>query len=475
MPKMNRRSIRLTRTALALVAGCGLLCTPGVHAQDAASRTVRDFGAAGDGTTDDTGAFQRAVDAAQGAVRLPAGRYRITRPVVIDLDRVGPASVVGDGTATVVMDGAGPAFRFIGTHGGTAAPETVKPNVWLRQRTPLVDGFEIVGAHPKALGVEFQGTMQATITRLVVRRTLHAIRLTGRNRNVIISECHLYENRGAGVLMEKLNLHQVNISNSHISYNGGGGIVVRESEIRNLQIGTCDIEGNMDPDGPPTANVLLDVRRGSMREGAIVGCTIQHNHTSPGSANIRLLGRAAEPLKAGYFSISDNALSDVMVNIHLKHARGVSITGNSLWKGFEHDLLVEGSSNIVVGPNLFDRNPDYRPADSFNGIVFLDSQDCTLSGVHLNGSLQKGAALLLRGCRRINITGATILNFRDAGVWFDRTQHSRLSDSLIQASGDSPVAVRVTGGRSNMIAGNLLAGEAAIESGTAWVEGNHPQ
>ncbi len=458
-------------TFAALLLAGTLMVAPG---QAEEVRTVRDFGAAGDGRQDDTEAFERAVRSGEGAVRLTRGRYRLTKTITIDLDEAGPMSVVGDGTATVVMEGAGPAFRFLGTHGGTANPATVEEKVWLRQRTPVADGFEIVGGHAEAVGIELQGTMQATLTRLVVRRALHGIRLTGRNRNVLLSECHLYENRGAGVLMERLNLHQVNISNSHISYNGGGGVVVRESEVRNLHIGTCDIEGNMDPEGEPTANVLIDVRSGSVREGAIVGCTLQHNHDSPDSANVRLIGNAREPLKAGYFSIADNALSDVMVNVHLKNVRGVSVIGNSFWKGYRHDLLVEGSSNVVVGPNVFDRNPDYDPADSRNGIVFRDSSDCTLTGIHVNGSRAPGAALIFERCLRMNASGATVLGFRGAGVWFDRTAQSRLSNSLIHAADDEQPPVKVTGGRFNAIAGNSWSGEPEVEDGTAVLDGNRP-
>jgi len=131
------------------------------------------------------------------------------------------------------------------------------------------------------------------------------------------------------------------------------------------------------------------------------------------------------------------------------------------WKGFEHDLLVEGSSNIVVGPNLFDRNPDYSPADSANGVVFIDSSDSTVTGLHSNGSLAKEAALLLRRSRRINITGATILNFAGAGVWFDETVDSRLSNSIIDSGGEDEVSVRVTGGRDNAVTANSLAGQVS--------------
>jgi hypothetical protein len=139
----------------------------------------------------------------------------------------------------------------------------------------------------------------------------------------MVADCHLYENRGAGLLLESVNLHQINVTGCHISYNGGGGIVIRRSEVRNIQIGTCDIEANQDPEGPPAANVLFDAREGSIREGAITGCTIQHAHTAPGSANVRFLGRGpADFNKVGNLVIANNALSDVAVNIHLQHARG---------------------------------------------------------------------------------------------------------------------------------------------------------
>lgn len=250
---------------------------------------------------------------------------------------------------------------------------------------------------------------------------------------------------------------------------------MRRSEVRNLQIGTSDIEANMDPDGPPTANVLIDASEGSVREGAIVGCTLQHAHEAPGSANIRFIGREKEPIKIGYFSISDNALSDVEVNVHLKYVRGVSITGNSFWKGFEHNLLVEGSSNIVVGPNLFDRNPDYRPADSRNSLLFVDSVDSTLTGLHINHVLGEEAALTLRRCKRFNVTNSMILDSAKVGLLLDEVEYTRVSDTVIR--NDRPdagdfVAIRVLGGDNNFLTDNVFGGTIDIEKSSTHVEGN---
>ena len=222
---------------------------------------------------------------------MPKGVYRITQPLVIDLDKVGFTAVTADGTATLRMDGPGPALRFVGTHAGTAGPASFKPNVWDQQRTPRVDGLEIVGDHPEADGIEAAGTMQLTVHGVTIRKCRHGVHLVKRNRNVLISACHIYENSGIGVFYDDVNLHQSNIVGCHISYCGGGGVVIRGGDVRNIHIGTCDIEGNQSKDGPPTANVLIDCTGGSTAEVAITGCTLQHANV-PGSANVRILGPA---------------------------------------------------------------------------------------------------------------------------------------------------------------------------------------
>src|SRR5262249_34728790 len=155
-----------------------------------------------------------------GAIAFPKGVYRVTGTVTINLDTVGFTSLVADGTAKVVMAGGGPAVHFVGTHEGSADPNTVKPNVWAKQRTPLVRGLEITAAegNTEADGVEATGTMQLTVTETVIHDLRHAILLTKRDRNILISACHLYHNSGCGVLYDHVNLHQSNIVGCHISY-----------------------------------------------------------------------------------------------------------------------------------------------------------------------------------------------------------------------------------------------------------------
>src|SRR6478672_4051311 len=109
--------------------------------------TVLDFGAKGDGQADNSAAIQELIDAKVGSIRFPAGTYRITKTLVVNLDKVGFTSFVADGSARLVMAGAGPAIRFGGTHAGSADPASFKPEVWERQRMPVVEGLAITGEH----------------------------------------------------------------------------------------------------------------------------------------------------------------------------------------------------------------------------------------------------------------------------------------------------------------------------------------
>jgi hypothetical protein len=449
---------------------------------------VREFGAVGDGKVDDTAAIQKAIDAGIGQVRFPTGVYRLTRPLVIDLDRAGFTALDGGGTARLVMAGPGPALRFIGTHEGSADPPQFKPNVWDRQRAPQVVALEILGDHPEACGIEAIGTMQLTLTRLVVRRTLHAIHLLKRNRNIIVADCHLYENRGIGIFYDNVDLHQSNIVGCHISYNAGGGVVAKGGNVRNIHIGTCDIESNQSATSAPTANVLIDCSGSVYGTGevAITGCTLQHNNPSPDSANIRILGRSNDGrdgalVREGNVTITGNVLSDVKVNVHLKDCRGVVVANNTFWQGYTHNLLVEDCTNIVIGPNNFDRNPRYdygNTQDANNPLVLRRCADCTLTGLHITNVWRNPAGLLIEDGRRINLTNCTILDCDGVGLLLRGVSQSRVSGCLIRddrpGHADS-VPMKLDGGKDNLVSGNLVRGRIAVDRGAAALEGNVEQ
>jgi len=482
---LNRQTITIIIILLA-----GLVTSTQASIDGGLQRAIKDeidaFGAIGDGIADDTAAIQKTVDSGAGLVRL-RGIYRITKPIVINLDKVGYTSFYGDGISRIVMAGPGPALKYVGTHFKSADPGGFEDKLWELQRMPLVDGIAIEGDHPEAVGIEAVGTMQLTITRVHIRNVLHGIHLTNNNRNLIISDCHIYENRGTGIFYDNVNLHQSNITGCHISYNRQGGIVSRGGNVRNIHITGCDIESNMSPDTPPTANVLIDSAGSSYGTGevAITGCTIQHNSPSPDSANIRIIGRSkpdrnGKAVREGNVTITGNVLSDVKVNVHLKDCRGIILAGNTFWMGYTHNLLIEDCSNIIVGANNFDRNPRYdygNSLDAKNSLLVRNSTDCALSGLHVTNVWKAPAGLTMENCKRINVTNCTILDCDNVGLLLKDVANSRISGCLISDNRPDAesISLKVAGGKGNMIVNNLLSTAPQIPENAEHVSGNiHP-
>tara|TARA_R110002096_G_scaffold4501_5_gene21061 strand:+ start:4819 stop:6246 length:1428 start_codon:yes stop_codon:yes gene_type:complete len=364
------------------------------------SSHVYEFGAAGDGSTDDTDAIEHAIRDGEGSVRFNRGDYRITRTLEISLAEFGRIGLEGsDGTAKLVMAGPGPAIRLVGTHGGTASPGSVKPEVWERERMPQISNLEIEGAHPEADGIQLAGTMQAVISRVGLHRLRHGIHLHERNRNVIITNCQIYHNTGIGVFLDRVNLHQINIVGSHISYNRLGGIRIEGSEIRNLQITGNDIEynnyKNFDVGKPddPTAEIYIDSRgtskdvpRPSVREFTIASNTIQATH-SPNGANIRIIGPDPSGLlPVGMAAISGNLIGNQAINLHLQHCSGIAITGNHIYGGYQHTLLVEDSRELTIGSNIIGHNNWTVTRQIDNNISLRNCSDCVLSNLQMRGA-----------------------------------------------------------------------------------------
>jgi hypothetical protein len=110
---------------------CGSSVSSAQTRTDASIANLREFGAVGDGQTDDTQALRKAIDSGRGVVQIPKGRFRVTKTLDIDLERTGYIAIEGHGVGQIVVACAGPALRFIGTHiKGSADPESFQPNVW---------------------------------------------------------------------------------------------------------------------------------------------------------------------------------------------------------------------------------------------------------------------------------------------------------------------------------------------------------
>jgi polygalacturonase len=426
--------------------------------------SVREFGAKGDGKSDDTQALLHALEKGDGQVVLPRGEYRITRPLLVPLDKIGPLSISGSGgTARIIMAGAGPAFHLVGTHKKSALPEHFAEGVWQRERMPTLRDLEIVGTHAQADGVRIEGAMQPTLHTLLIRRCRHGVHLVGRGRNVLISDCHIYDNHGIGVFLDRLNLHQINITGSHISYCKQGGIRIVGCEIRNLQICGNDIEYNFDTAAETSADILFDCREGTVREGTIVGNTIQAKFSKNG-ANIRMIGAKDHPNAVGLFAISGNLIGSQQTNIHLRAARGVTVSGNCIYSGLLHSIHAEDSEHIVIGPNTIDHNPEY-PGKSTDHVRLERCRNVSLTGVVLQHTREPEredqASVLVKECQNVNVTGCQILGARRRGVAIHGSSVVRVADCTIRGKKDYLCAVEADAASSHVMAVNNFFGKGS--------------
>jgi len=412
---------------------------------------VRDFGAKGDGQTDDSEALQHCLQDGNGLVEFPRGNYLITRTLQVELAKSSRFAMQGTGgTAKLIMAGPGPALSLVATHGATADPNDFRPEEWLNERMPTVSELEIEGRHPEAHGILIDGVMQPTLAGVLIRNVVTGVRITRRARNVLISHCHIYHNTGIGIHLDGLNLHQTNIIGCHISYNRLGGIRIENSEIRNLQITGNDIEYNNnrafkvpDADDIATAEIYVDVRTGSVREGTIASNTIQATYSKNG-ANIRFIGSDdGQNHRAGMWCITGNLIGSQETNIHLTSVRGMSITGNFIYSGHNRNLLVEDSKHISLGSNCFEHNPDYNLNELCTGVTFKNCEDCTITGMILQDcqagkhtvpntvEVSRLGLLELFNCRRFNITGSQVFDAAPYGMYLDSCSDTVISGCTV--------------------------------------------
>ncbi len=425
---------------------------------------VTDFGAKGDGKTDDTAALSHAIQRGDGQLVFPRGEYLIAQPLYIPLEQFGRLSISGEGgTAKLVMTGPGPAIHLVGTHQRTALPEQFADGVWQKERMPTVADLEIAGRHPQADGIRIEGAMQPTLRGLLIRRCRHGIHLVNRDRNVLIADCHIYDNAGVGILLDRVNLHQTNIHGNHISYCKQGGIKIVASEVRNIQICSNDIEYNHDLKAETSADVLFDCRKGTVREGTIVGNTIQAVN-SPGGANVRLVGVGKnDPNAVGLLAITGNLIGSQETAIHLNACRGVVISGNSIYSGYQRSIWAEDSEHLVIGSNSIDHNPEYK-GKSTDALVLKNCRNVNVTGLLLQhtreAEVEPEASIDIHDCQNVSMTGCQVLNARTRGVLLRGSNVVRIADCTLRGrggDGNYQTAIEVDAAcRQIMVVNNFL-------------------
>ena len=208
--------------------------------------SVKDFGAVGDGITDDTAAIQAAIDADLGNVLFPAGIYRTTAPITMTEVTV---SLYGEGKRFNI----GVASEILIDHAGIGILIADKAHIGVflqdlrfnRAAAYLTQGANIsldgngpspseVVSHINMLRVHIQGGAYALLLRGVIFGAFDYVTINSSLNGVIFN--------GAGSTFPANNV----ISFSQLSISGAttAAITFQGDAGRNIMFFNCDIESS---------------------------------------------------------------------------------------------------------------------------------------------------------------------------------------------------------------------------------------
>jgi len=214
------------------------------------------------------------------------------------------------------------------------------------------------------------------------------------------------------------------------------------------------------------ADVCFDCRNGTVREGTLVGNTVQARE-SPGGANVRFLGAKDHPNAVGLFTISGNLIGSQARAIDLHGCRAVVITGNSIYSGYRQSIWAENAEHLVIGANSIDHNPEYK-GNSTDQVVIRNCRNVSMTGLilqHIRAATEPvTSSMEIRGCHNVNIAGIQILGARGRGIALESCQVVRVADSTIRGTPDDKAyraAITVDGQCVNVMVVNNFLGRGS--------------
>ena len=422
------RAIRSVSISTAACAAVVVLCVAqGVlRAQDAPEaardatdvRSVRAFGAKGDGKTDDTAAIQAAIDdlpEAGGAVRVPSGTYLVNRLVL----RSG-TTFLGSGQATVLE----------------ALPEAMcvitfaeGEQTGIRIADMVIDGGYAEDRKDQGIG------LFATKPSVVVDLSVERVRFRNHQNNAI------QIGRGPGEKHHDLLFRDIDIRKTGLDYgsgflfhsgsniwidrtvimNVGGkrndgrshGIWTKyKSEITNFRVTNCHIEGS------GSCNIFLgDTHDVRIVNNSIRAATRGGGTASGIQANCAYAGRMRGLLISGNEIVDSGGYGLCVSNVD-----EVQIIGNKFLRGTDPAIRMQGDpKNWIIANNMF------LDVESVGPVVIGETKGHSHYGV-ISGNVFSGCkmwALSVSGGQHVSIVGNTIC---DNGQGWGRDEDGTILD-----------------------------------------------
>ena len=347
-----------------LAVGLGWLLRPAAPAQkDPAPSAL-----VGDGTTDNTAADPPTLAARRHrdlpAGRLPHHRADRHRP---QRDRPGRHHRGRERHAAHGRPRPGDPLRRHAP-GRDRGPKSFKPGVWDKERTPTVSGLEIVGKHAGGRRDRGRGDVSA------YARPGHHPRVPARRppgqaqpQRADLGEPHLQQPRDRRLPRPREPAPDQRGRLAHQLLQAGRDRRASAARSATCRSAAATSRGTWPPTRSRPRTSCSTRPAGASprwRSPAARSSTSRRRRTRPTCAS---WARASAGLKnvpgktkEGHVVIAGNVFSDVKVNVDVQHARGVTITGNTFWMGYEYNLRVEHSRARGRRPERLPAQPAVR-------------------------------------------------------------------------------------------------------------------
>lgn len=295
---------------------------------------INKFGAVGDGKTDDTEAFQQAAKQ-KGILRLEPGKtYLISSTIKIDLTNI---KGIQANNAKIFLSGDFPAFHLKGnkTNGGAEPPS----NAGLENEfSAVIEQLHVYSKNHEGTALILDGTFGVNISKSHFYNLKKGIEVINRNRNVIITENHLWDVAEYGIHYNNANLHQSIIANNHISY-AKIALFFENGDVHNIQINSNDIEVgySINNNTQSAIQVVCDKPDTQFSQAQIVGNTIEDHFLA----------------KEGIIHFYSKAFESSVISLDQAPYIGmIELVGNE-FSGSSKALVLDNIHDLTVNGNTF--------------------------------------------------------------------------------------------------------------------------
>lgn len=383
--------------------------------------SVKEYGAVGDGTTNDTTAIQNAANALStgGTLYFPAGTYIIGTAIFINSNTL----VLGDGAATIkasntftIVDLEDAIFKNSGWATGNASPSSLTHvNTGIEIRNMIINGNARAGRLVYFIGADYTRLVSCHLTNGNPNgaqsdfRNLENIVIAGNFFDGTITPC-----LGINVLGT---IHDavidgnvcIDIGDSFTSFGGGNdftnnAVISNNSAFSTVsgyiidlfgRVGSVIVTGNY-LSGGSLATIRAHDGGGQLPRDIVIEGNIIRDFT--GSS----VGVAIN--SSGRVVLSNNQITNGAIPVQINEAVSCSITNNTIANNTSTPIAVSGQGTMfleIVGNTCY--------ANSNNGLFLTDIVSGVISNNHLEDGTEDG--MRLDGIADSIISGNTIKNF----------------------------------------------------------------